>query len=318
MRTRVAAAALFAWAALAASPARAEDGKKDAAPAAGVNAEEASRRFKAGVAFYKDKDFPAAMVEFKRAYELAPNYNVLFNLGQTSRELKDYAAALRAFDQYLREGGGKIPSARRKEVTTAVEELRRKVGRVKITTSVDGAEVAVDDVPAGVTPLPEPIVVNAGRRKLSAKASGYAPAQRVVDVASMEESAVSLDLTKIDGAPPRIEPPPPPPKAGPPLVAWVMLGTTGALALATGVTGGLAVSAHGSLKDALGVFPGDPKAISSAQSRTRTLAITTDVLFGVTAAAAVTTGVLFFALPRVSEKATVGVSPSGVLVRGTF
>src|SRR5262249_38985743 len=93
-------------------------------PAATDKANEASQHFKSGVAFYKDKDFPAALVEFKRAYELLPNYSVLYNLGQTARELKDYAAALTAFERYLREGGAKIPPPRRKEVTAAVEDLR--------------------------------------------------------------------------------------------------------------------------------------------------------------------------------------------------
>ena len=115
--------ALIAVAALLAAGAARADPKSD----------EASQRFKSGVAFYKDHDFVAAMVEFKRAYELVPNYVVLYNIGQTARELKDYAAALTAYERYLRDGGAKVLAPRKKEVQGAIDELKKKVGAIKIT-----------------------------------------------------------------------------------------------------------------------------------------------------------------------------------------
>jgi tetratricopeptide (TPR) repeat protein len=77
-----------------ATPARAESAPEEVDPAA---RKEASERFRRGVKLYRDADYVAALVEFKRAYELAPNFRVLYNLGQTSRQLKDYAAALDAY-----------------------------------------------------------------------------------------------------------------------------------------------------------------------------------------------------------------------------
>lgn len=300
---------------LPARPALADDAKPTAAAS-----DEASRRFKSGVAFYKDKDFTAALVEFKRAYELVPNYIVLYNLGQTARELRDHAAALDAFERYLHDGGAKISAARRKEVSAAIDDLRRKVGKLKIAISVDGAEVTVDDVPVGVSPLASPVVLNVGRHKLSATSSGHTPAQRVVDIASMEEQTVTLALTPLETTSSKIEPPPPPPKRGPHVAAWVMLGTTGAFAVAAAVTGGLAVSAHGDLESALATYPGDAKAISSAQDRTRTFAITTDVLGGIAVAGAITTALLFTIGPRAPEKANTAfsVSPAGLAFRAAF
>lgn len=303
--------------------ARAGD-EKQAGPTAVPPSEEASARFRSGVAFFKDKDFAAAQVEFKRAYELVPNYSVLFNLGQTARELKDYASALAAFEKYLEEGGAKIPAPRRKDVTAYVEELARKVGRVKVVASVDGAEIAIDDVTVGVSPLAASVVVNVGRHKLSATSTGYTPTQRVVDVAGMTETPVSLDLTKIEVNVPVVVPPPvAPPKPGTPALAWVMLGTTAAVGIAAGVTGGLAVSSRGALKDALATYPGNPAAITAAQGKTRTLAITTDVLGGITVAAAITTVVIFVTAPKSApkaEKATVSldVAPTWIGLHGTF
>jgi PEGA domain-containing protein len=309
-------------ASIAPRAARADDDKKVAAPAA---SDEASQRFRSGVSFYKDKDYAAALVEFKRAYELVPNFTVLFNLGQTARELKDYAAALKAFEQYLDEGGAKIPAPRHKEVSASIDELRRKVGTLKIVTSVDGAEIVLDEVPIGVSPLAAAVVVNVGRHKLSATSNGFTPTQRVVEVAGMTETPVSLDLTKIEAAPVKIVEPPPkdPPKLGTPTVVWVLLATTGATAVAAGVTGGLALSSRGGLKDALATFPGDPAAITTAQGKTRTLAVVTDVLGGIALAEAITTVVLFAVAPRTAaspekSKVTVDVSPKGISLRGVF
>lgn len=289
--------------------------------------DEASQRFKSGVAFYNDKDFTAAMVEFKRAYELVPNHAVLFNIGQTARELKDYAAALAAFERYLNDGGARIDQKRKGAVSASIEELRRKVGKVKISTNVEGAEVAIDDTPVGVAPLAEPVVVNVGRRKLSASKSGYTPAQRMVEIAGMAETTVALELVKVEALTPGDAPRDPPPvKTEIPLSFWVTLSATGAAAIAAGVTGGLAVSARGGLQDALATFPGNARAIADAQSKTRALAITTDVLTGVAVAGAVTTTLLFFLAPRgaptIAPKdkptATIDLSPTGILLRGTF
>ncbi len=299
---------------------------KGAAP---PKSDEASEHFRAGVGFYKDRDFPAAMVEFKRAYELAPNYRVLYNLGQTARELRDYAAALTAFERYLREGGSEVPPARRKDVQTSVDELKKKVGKLKVTTSVAGAEISVDDQPVGVSPLAEAITLNVGKHKLSATRSGHTPAQRVVEVAGSAEDAVTLDLPKIekvDPLPPGVVDPPKEPvtpaKTATPRSVWIMGGVTVGAGVLTGVMGGLALSARGSLNKALATFPGEATTLADARSRTRTFALVTDVAAGVTLASAVTTVVLYVVAPRTADKpppsTTVGVSPTGLWVSGSF
>jgi hypothetical protein len=306
--------------AFAPASARADDDAKKVAP---PPSEEASQRFRSGVAFYKDKDFAAALVEFKRAYELVPNYSVLYNLGQTGRELKDYAAALKAFEQYLDEGGAKVAAPRHKEVAAAIDELKHKVGTLKIVSNVDGAAIVLDDVPIGAAPLAAPVVANVGRHKVSATLTGYTPTQIAVEVAGMTETPVTLDLPKIEVAPVVVVAPAAPVKLGTPVIVWVMLSTTVAAGVAAGVTGGLSLSARGGLKDALAAFPGNPTAITAAQGKTRTLAITTDVLGGITIAGAVTTVVLYALAPKTAAaaekaKVTVQVAPTGLLLRGAF
>jgi hypothetical protein len=54
--------------------------------------------FLRGVESYKEGAFDIAVVEFTRAYEIAPNFRVLYNIAQSQAERHDYAAALSQYD----------------------------------------------------------------------------------------------------------------------------------------------------------------------------------------------------------------------------
>src|SRR4051812_42949552 len=66
-----------------------------------ANIEEAQRRYVRGKDLYEENDFQAALVEFRRAYDLAPNYKLLYNIAQVCYQLQDYPGALRTFNKYL-------------------------------------------------------------------------------------------------------------------------------------------------------------------------------------------------------------------------
>jgi len=285
---------------------------------------EASERFQRGVKFHKDAEYQAALIEFKRAYELAPNYLVLYNLGQTSRELKDHAGALRYFERYLAAGGKEIAAKRRRDVEQWVEELRPKVARVTLGTAPEGAEITVDDVVVGVTPLSEPLVLNAGRRKINATLSGHMPVQRFVDLAGSEEVKVALELTPLlasapQGAPPAQAATPPvaaPPPAPPPrregtsALPWVGLAATGALAVGWGVLGVMTLGAQSDFEDELDRRT-TSGAVDDARSKARTLALATDIVAGVTVVSATLTVVAFAVEPGSDEASPAPGSAAG-------
>src|SRR5262245_20824847 len=85
---------------------------------------EAAVRYKKGVDLFNESDFQAALIEFRRAYGLAPNYAVLYNIGQVYFQLQDYAHALTTLEQYLAEGGKNIAAARRSEVEKDIAKLK--------------------------------------------------------------------------------------------------------------------------------------------------------------------------------------------------
>jgi hypothetical protein len=155
---------------------------------------EAARHFDQGVKLYEEGDWRGALVEFERAYATQPNYRVLYDIGQCRFQLQDYAGALDALQKYLAEGNSDIASERRERVTATIDDLRMRVAHLNITSNVEGGEIAIDDVTVGTTPLPAPVAVSVGRRKVSLAVIGHAPVIRFVDVAGQDSLDVALHV----------------------------------------------------------------------------------------------------------------------------
>jgi hypothetical protein len=237
-----------------------------AAPAAG----EADAHFRRGIDLYKEADFAAALIEFRRAYELDPKFQALYNIGETYFQLQDYANALKTLDKYLHDGGEKISAGRREEVQKEVDKLRTRVATIDVTTNVPDVDISVDDLPVGKTPLAAPLVVSAGRRKLTASKPGKPPISQVIELAGGDAKKVAL-VVPVD----EVEKTEAPRKV--PAAPWVITGVLGAGAI---ITGSLALNASSNLKGALAMVPGNAANISSDHSQTFALALTTDILVG--------------------------------------
>src|SRR5437660_298224 len=67
--------------------------------------DEAMPHFQKAVELYDENDFANALIEFKRAYEIAQDWHVYFNIAQTAYQVQNYALALESFQKYL-DGGG--------------------------------------------------------------------------------------------------------------------------------------------------------------------------------------------------------------------
>ncbi len=158
---------------------------------------QARTHFERAVALYEEDDYRAALIEFNRAYSLAPSFQVLFNIGQSHYQLRDYANALESLERYLAEGGDKVPRDRRSQVDGELDELRGRVARLAVTANVDGAELLLDDAPLGRSPLPESAkstLVSAGRHTVRAQKNGYATDVKTVDIAGGDEAHVAFEL----------------------------------------------------------------------------------------------------------------------------
>lgn len=270
-----------------------------AQPAQQAKADEAKNRYLKGVDLFDEGDYQSALIEFKRSYELVPNFNVLYNIGQVYFQLSDYANALRTLQQYLDEGGKRIPSSRKTDVEKDIEKLRARVATVTLKINVKDAELRIDDQVV-TQALTGPITVSAGKRRFEVSKTGYRTITRTEEIAGQESRELSFELaadaTVIsnpnDGKPPIViigdgkGGTLPPPDPGPPVVPIVLWSITGVLAVGTGVMGGLAL-ANDSTTSRFKTEPNHTEAeIQDQVDKTKTFALVSDVLLGATVAAA--------------------------------
>jgi hypothetical protein len=265
-----------------------------------TEAQKASARahFKLGVDFYRERNYRAALIEFQRAYTDAPHYKLLYNLGQASLELQEYASAIDYLTDYLKEGGNEIGAERAAEVEQSIRYLESRIAYVRIVTNEPGAELYVDDTPVGTSPLDRAVRVGAGRHKFSAVREGQPPVERKIDVAAGDESEIHLDFNKPSDAPLASAPPSPvdatyeQPSSSTNTAAIVMAAATGGLLIGSVVMTVVTGAAQQDYQEELLVQTTKPR-LEDLRGDAETMALVTDVLWGMTAASAVVTTILF-------------------------
>jgi hypothetical protein len=297
--------------------------------------EEALARWERGKEFFQEGDMAAAVIEFRRAYELFPNFKILYNIGQVCYEQQDYPCALRNFSKYLAEGGSAVAPARVAELQREIDRLNARVAHVTVTTTPPGAEIAVDDMVVGKSPLSAPIIVSAGRRRISASLRGHLSTSKTIEVGGMEQPRVALDLapiaatttaipTSASASATRMELKSAPLErrsrhAGPSSWYWLGPGIGGALATGFAVTALVEWKRWDAARHEPTTFPGDLDAMSA---RTQGFAITADVIGGLTiASAAVLVGLQVYAKRRATgTHASLGldIAGNGVALAGQF
>jgi hypothetical protein len=287
--------------------------------------DEAMPHFTRGVELYDENDFSNALIEFKRAYDIAQDYHVLFNVAQTYYQMQNYAGALDSFQRYLTQGGTAIARDRRLYVEKEVQKLAGRVAMVRITVNVANAEISVDDEKVGVSPLDHAVMVSQGKRKIAASVQGKPPASKVIEVAGGDSSTVDLDLEK-DTPPPPPPPPPPPVVETRRRIPWAVWGITGGLFVAWGATGVIALVFSNVAQTKINTYPVTQGDISSAQDLAKGFALASDISLGCTVVAASVAFVLTLlakpepveSKPKPSFGANLYVSPFGATVLGHF
>jgi tetratricopeptide (TPR) repeat protein len=160
--------------------------------------------FEQGLLAVQSKQYEAALAEFLRAYELSPNFLVLYNIGLVHVALGQPARAVAAFERYLKLGGDEISNERRNDVARIVEREQRKLGELRIVTDVAEASLSIDGVASGVTPLTEPLLLTPGIHRVVLKAAGRPPLEREIVARAGEASSLAIQWPE-SGSPPRLQ-----------------------------------------------------------------------------------------------------------------
>lgn len=276
------------------------------------NVEKARASFQQGVRLFHEGSYEAAVAEFQKAYRLAPSYRILYNIAQAYGEIHDYVSGIKALKQYLTDGKDDLAANKRSQIEDLIKEFEARIAYLDIQTNVEGAEIRIDGISVGQSPLPYSIPVNAGPRKISAHKTGFSSVVHGVTVAGAEHHNITLDLpgqtaSKEKPALAEITTSTPQNSATKlPLRASliVSLVATGTCALATGMVGYVALRAKKDFETQLDSYPATKDQIDSARSKMSTYAAITD---GLGAATVIAGGLsLYFVLTNRTESGSSG------------
>lgn len=311
----------------------------------------ASAHFKAGVNFLMDPSgarYEEAYREFKAAYAESPSWKILGNLGICAMQLERDGEAIQAYQRYLKEGGKQIRPQEREQVSKDLQTLEASVVHVQLTSDPPGATVTDERTPVRGAPIVNrytltkgtlSIGIRPGHHSLTAHLDGYVDTRWVFDAAPSATVSHAFHLRKpAEAAAPAPTKPAPAGGVAPsrptrptlvkrrpvPTGVYIGVAATGALAIAGGVTGVLALSKKSDFNSKNDGT--DPRAAQNLRDAGTRLNLMADIFFGGAVVAAGVTTYLFLTRPEVSvERDTawqfvpsVGRSGGGVVLSRHF
>ena len=284
--------------------------------------------FREGVGLLKQKppDYVSAYEKFKAAYADSPSPKILGNLGLCAHKLERWKEAKEAYTAYLNEAPG-VTEAERKAIAVELADIEKNGAELTITTGVRGFDVrderttrdgklVVNEYTTNEDTLS--VIVRAGSHRLVVSAPDHERAELEVAVEGGDEISKKVELRAEDTTTTTVvkdDPSDADESAGVGMGFWIGFAVTAAAGVAAGVVGGLTVSKHGEFDDAKAAR--DTARAMELHDEGKTLSITTDVMLGVTGAAAIVTVILLITdLSADDEIADAGLSvtPSGVAI----
>ena len=246
--------------------------------------QEARERVARGTTLFDLDNYDAALVEFQRAYEILgehPNrFLILYNIAQCHEMRFRYDEALRLYREYLFHGG--LEADDRVAVEAHIRELESLLATVRVRTNAPDAEILVDGRSVGTAPIA--VGIAGGIRTIEARAPGYIPQRRQVQLPAGGEETIEFMLQELSEEFEGIHP----------AYFWTTMGLTAAALIAGVVLGVQAISLHNEVRnqfddeyDQWFVDPADVDRIGS-------YSLAADILYGTTALFAI--GTLIFGL----------------------
>ena len=277
------------------------------------------KAFEAGVQAFQAEDFPTALKRFRDAYRYKPHPAVALNLALAESRNGMLVEALARFDEVIAhaEASDRLKQTARQEREVVEGNVAVLVLEVEATgdlrATVDGKPMAGSPLTAKLNPGLHRIVVKEGDRTLL---------ERTVTMALRERLRIAVQrASEVQVVVPPVVPPSPPARQGvEPAWFYTSAGLTAALGALTLWSGLDTRSAYDSYERDLPRLPQDE--INQRVDDGNAKELRTNVLIGTTALAVAGTAVLgvwfvdWGGSP--SEGGRVGVTPSGLHVRGTF
>lgn len=153
--------------------------------------------YDSGRELFRDGDFAGALVKFESAHKKSADARLLWNMAACEKNLRHYAKVLELVRRYLAEGGDKLDDKDRAEATDLLRTVEPLTTKLRVNVNVPGAEVAIDDVVVGTSPMTEPVIVDIGMRRVRVRKDDHKEFTTQMPVGGSAEVALVASLVPI-------------------------------------------------------------------------------------------------------------------------
>lgn len=159
---------------------------------------EALKKYEIGRALYTT-DALNAYERFREAYELSGDPRLLWNMAICQKNAKHYAKTKELLNKYVQDAGAAsllTEDDKRKsdEVLTVIESL---IGVLEIRVNEPGAQIFVDGDAIGESPLPAPLTIDNGQRKVKVQKAEFHDFEADIEVKNGTVARLDAKLVKI-------------------------------------------------------------------------------------------------------------------------
>jgi hypothetical protein len=160
---------------------------------------DARRDYDAGKLLFEDGDYATALLKYQAAYDRTRDPRLLWNVAVCQKDLRHYAKAAATLTRYLGEGGELLSASDRHDA----QELSRAIAPFTVPTTIHvsepGTQVWVDEALVGQSPLPAPVALDMGTRRVRAKKDGYRLFDREFPVGGSAATTIEVTLERQGG-----------------------------------------------------------------------------------------------------------------------
>ena len=169
------------------------------ATASAPGKEHAKRLFEEGLELEKKGDFAAALAKYKEAEQITVTPGLRFHTGYCLEMTGKLVAALDTYESAEKLARDQNKQEVRAAITPRLDPLRARVPQlaVRLVGHAAGAEVQVDGIAVGAPLLDgKSFRVEAGEHLVTARAAGYKPFTRKVQIAEAQTTTVDVSLER--------------------------------------------------------------------------------------------------------------------------
>jgi hypothetical protein len=156
-----------------------------------------------GIKLFQDKNYAAAVTEFRAAYEAHPKASPLVNIALCYKAEFKYPKAIQSLEKALKEHADSMDANDKRAAEDAIKEMRGLLGYVTVKVTPNAGVIQVDGEDAVQVAPPTPpatvsstlVAVGPGSHKIRARLDGFDGREVEVTVASgTRDKVVSLNL----------------------------------------------------------------------------------------------------------------------------